>query len=217
HGASVGQRCEQRLVEALVPEPADEALHEGVLLRLARRDVMPLDAARLRPLQDCHAGQLRAVVGNAPLRPPTTRDQRIELARYTCSRQRCVRDQRQALAREIVDDRQDAEATAVGEAVGHEVERPTLVGTVRQLQRRPALFARRMEPVTSSEFGNHRRVVSTSALGGPLPRAHTLHWVAFYRGSIASCLQTGSRTRETAAITCLRPKARTKRLTSAPK
>ena len=35
HGAGLRQRREQRLVQALVPQPADEALDEGVLLRLA--------------------------------------------------------------------------------------------------------------------------------------------------------------------------------------
>ncbi len=32
------------LVQALVPQLAVEALHEAVLLRLARRDVVPFDA-----------------------------------------------------------------------------------------------------------------------------------------------------------------------------
>jgi hypothetical protein len=41
HSASVGHRREQRLVQALVAQPAYEALHEGVLLRFARRNVVP--------------------------------------------------------------------------------------------------------------------------------------------------------------------------------
>ena len=45
HGARMGQRREQGLVQELVPEAADEALDEGVLGRLARRDVVPVDAA----------------------------------------------------------------------------------------------------------------------------------------------------------------------------
>ena len=48
-------RCvEQILVQALVSEAAIKALHEGVLRRLAGRDVMPFDLCllRLRPLEN---------------------------------------------------------------------------------------------------------------------------------------------------------------------
>ena len=45
-------------VEALVAEPADEALDEPVLLRLAWGDVVPFDASLLLPFQDGVGGQL---------------------------------------------------------------------------------------------------------------------------------------------------------------
>ena len=38
--ARLGERGEHMLVQALVPQLAVEALHEAVLLRLARRDVV---------------------------------------------------------------------------------------------------------------------------------------------------------------------------------
>jgi hypothetical protein len=38
---SLRERGKQRLVEALVAQPADEALHESVLLRFAWRDIVP--------------------------------------------------------------------------------------------------------------------------------------------------------------------------------
>ena len=41
HHASLPQRGEQRLVQAFIAQPPDEALGERVLLRLARGDVMP--------------------------------------------------------------------------------------------------------------------------------------------------------------------------------
>ena len=53
--ASVSERGEQGLVEALVAQPPDEGLGEGVLLRLAGCDLVPLDPALLGPLQDRHA------------------------------------------------------------------------------------------------------------------------------------------------------------------
>jgi len=43
HEADVGQRREQRFVEAFVPQAPVEAFDEAILHRLARRDVMPLD------------------------------------------------------------------------------------------------------------------------------------------------------------------------------
>src|SRR5215469_14968706 len=60
----MGERAEQRLVQQLVAQTAVEALDERILLRFARCDVVPFDAAVLRPAQDRRAGQLGAVVGN---------------------------------------------------------------------------------------------------------------------------------------------------------
>ena len=45
-----------------------------------------------------------------------------EAERNPRTRERSVWDQGQALAREVVDDRQDAEAMAIGEAVGHKIQ-----------------------------------------------------------------------------------------------
>src|SRR3546814_12756667 len=60
----MAERHEQRLVEALVTQAAVEALDIAVLLRLARRDVVPLDRSLLRPSQDRQAGQPGAVVAH---------------------------------------------------------------------------------------------------------------------------------------------------------
>ncbi len=49
HEPGMGQRSEQRLVEAFVPQAAVEALDEAVLHWLARCDIVPLDLALLRP------------------------------------------------------------------------------------------------------------------------------------------------------------------------
>ena len=50
--AGVGERGEQRLVEQFVAQPAVETLDEGVLGRLAGRDVVPFDALVLLPAED---------------------------------------------------------------------------------------------------------------------------------------------------------------------
>src|ERR1700759_775583 len=58
------KRGEQMLVQTPVPEAPIKALDEAVLLRLAWRDVMPLDAGVLAPGEDRMAGQLGAIVAD---------------------------------------------------------------------------------------------------------------------------------------------------------
>jgi len=86
------------------PQSTDEALNKRILLRLARCNVVPVDTSRIRPVQDRLAGQLGAIVGNAALGPASPRDQCIELPGYARTRQRGVRDQCEALTREVVHD-----------------------------------------------------------------------------------------------------------------
>jgi hypothetical protein len=62
--------------------------------------------------------------------PPTLDD--AELANDPRPRQRHVGDERQALAGEVVDDREDAEAAAVGEGVRQKAEAPALVRPLRE-------------------------------------------------------------------------------------
>ena len=64
HRTGLRQAGEDRLVEAFVSETGVEALDEPVLLRFARRDVVSLDVAFLRPAQDRHAGQLGTIVAD---------------------------------------------------------------------------------------------------------------------------------------------------------
>lgn len=59
-GAGLGQGGENLLVQAFITEPAVEAFDEAVLLRLARRDVVPGHAGVIGPLEDRPAGHLAA-------------------------------------------------------------------------------------------------------------------------------------------------------------
>jgi hypothetical protein len=61
-GAHVRQRAEQRLIEQLVAQAADERFREGILYRFARRDVMPGDLVIVCPPQDGVRGQLGTIV-----------------------------------------------------------------------------------------------------------------------------------------------------------
>lgn len=82
----MAERDEQRLVETLVTQAAVEALDIAVLLRLARRDVVPLDRPLLRPSQDRQAGQLGAVVADNHQRRHAARsDDGVQLTSDTCT------------------------------------------------------------------------------------------------------------------------------------
>ena len=61
----------------------------------------------------------------------------IQLARHPDPGQRVIGHQGQALPGEVIDDRQDAEAAAVGQGVGDEVQRPPLVRSLGHRHRRP--------------------------------------------------------------------------------
>jgi hypothetical protein len=57
---------------------------------------------------------LSAVIGNAHGRTAAHGNEEIELTHDAQARQRRIGNQCQAFAREIIDDRQDSEATAIG-------------------------------------------------------------------------------------------------------
>ena len=78
------------LVEAFIAQPSVEALDEGVLDRLARRDVMPSDAGILREAQDRAADQLRAVVRDDHARLTAPGHDLRKFTHDTSARERCV-------------------------------------------------------------------------------------------------------------------------------
>ena len=60
--SGISQCAKQRFLETFISEFTVEALDEAVLLGLSWRDVMPINARILYPLEDCHACELSAVV-----------------------------------------------------------------------------------------------------------------------------------------------------------
>lgn len=74
------QSGKQVLVEALVAQATIGRFHEATLLRLGRRNVMPLDAGVLAPGEGGVAGQLGAVVADQHARQPVTLGDRGEFA-----------------------------------------------------------------------------------------------------------------------------------------
>lgn len=89
----MSERCEKRLVQQLVAQPTIEAFDENVLLRLARRNVVPIDPGLLRPAQDRHTGEIGAVVGHAARRPAARHSHRIQLSGDPGARQRGIGNQ----------------------------------------------------------------------------------------------------------------------------
>ena len=83
---------------------------------------------------------------------PRSADEPVELARHPDAGERGVGDQRQAFAGAVVDHRQDAEAAAVEELIGDEVERPAIVGGERDRHRRP----RSHRPLASAPPPHHQ-------------------------------------------------------------
>src|SRR5262249_19017923 len=121
--------------EAFVAQPADQALDEAVLHRLAGRDVVPGHAVGLLPGKDRVRGQLGAVVADDLQRPATQLGNPVELARDAATGERAVDHQGQALPAEIVDDDEDPEATPIRQDIGSEVEAPALVRPLRDRHR----------------------------------------------------------------------------------
>jgi hypothetical protein len=78
-GAGVVHREEQMLVETFVAHPPLEALGEGVLGWLARRDIAPVEPGRLGEGHDRRRRELGAVVADDRPRPAARRDQQAKL------------------------------------------------------------------------------------------------------------------------------------------
>ena len=68
------------------------------------------------------------------LRHSPSGDQTVQLAGKPSARQRCICDQAQAFAGEVIDDGQNAEASTVGEGIADEVQAPALIGARGQSQ-----------------------------------------------------------------------------------
>jgi len=113
---------EDFLVEQLVPQAAVEAFDERVLLRFAGIDVVPRHGILVSPLQDCPAGELRAVVADNAAWLAIDPDQGTKLPDNPCPRQASVCNKAQAFPRAIVYDRQHSKLPRSSEAVGHEVQ-----------------------------------------------------------------------------------------------
>ncbi len=124
--ACVGQTPESMLVQAFIAESAVEALNEGVLHRLARLDIVPGDPTR-NPPQDRATSQFGPIITDNDLGHAAHADELFEFAHHTYSAERSIDYRGQAFAAEVVDDAQNAKASAGTARIGDEVERPPFI------------------------------------------------------------------------------------------
>ena len=115
----------QRLVQYLIPHLAIEALDVAIPNQLARHDVVQLDPLILRPGEDGVRGEFGAFVADDQTRSASPNDESHQLAGNPVAGNRGVRDNGEALVRDIIDHIEDLESPAIGHLVKHEVELPS--------------------------------------------------------------------------------------------
>ena len=130
------ERSEDMLVETFVAQLSIERLNKRVLNRFARRNIVPLDARLFDPAQHSSACQLGSVVRDDHQWSAMQIAEAVQLPDDTGARQRRINYARQTFPRKVVDDVENAEATAVIERILHEVQRPPLIGALRHGHRR---------------------------------------------------------------------------------
>jgi hypothetical protein len=90
--AGVGQRAEERFIEAFISQLAVKAFNEAILFGLSRCDIVPINVSLLNPFKDRHAGELGSVVRNYCLWHASFSDYLVQLTRNPLTGQRCVRN-----------------------------------------------------------------------------------------------------------------------------
>ena len=121
-------------------QPSVEAFNEGVLCRLTRRDIVPIDFAFVGEGQDRIRGELGAVIADDHHGFSALFDDRRQFPRHPGTGQQCVGNERQAFAGAVVDHDQRPEpppircpavdckqSTRGGQLIRHKIQRPLLI------------------------------------------------------------------------------------------
>lgn len=125
--AGIGQADEPALVQALVAQPAVEALDVAVLHRLAWLDEVEQHAVRMCPLIRCLTRELAAIIADDALWQPAGVREPIQHARDAFARERGIDLNRRTLSREVVDNREGTKGAPVAQVVVHQVHAPALI------------------------------------------------------------------------------------------
>lgn len=125
------QRAEPVLVQKLITNFAIQALGKTVFGWFARRDVMPLDALILRPLQDSSAGEFRAVVADDAMGLASFVNERIKLSHNPRAADGCIGNQGQAFSAALIHDAQNTKPSSARQRIAYEIQTPDLIDTIR--------------------------------------------------------------------------------------
>ncbi len=117
------------LVEAIVAKGAIEAFDESILHGFAGLDVVDEDTSGLSPQMKGTTGKLWTVVGGDRGGQAAGGSKLIEDGDDGGAADGSIDMQSQALASEVIDQSQSAEAATVGELVVDEIHAPALVGS----------------------------------------------------------------------------------------
>src|SRR5690606_11343381 len=120
-------------VEALVAQRAVEAFDVGILPRTARRDVERLRAARFEPALQGLRDELRTIVAAQVLRRAVQHEQPFKDVDDALRSDAGLDADRQALASELVEHRQDAQLPAAFGAVLKKIIGPYVLWSFRFL------------------------------------------------------------------------------------
>lgn len=118
---SVIQAVEDLLVQKFVPEAAVEAFDEGILLGLARVDLVPRHAILVGPFQDGPTGELGSIVADNTAGFAVDPDKGAEFTGNPSAGQAGIGNQAQAFPGAVVDQRQNPKLPRGAEAVRYEV------------------------------------------------------------------------------------------------
>ena len=142
----VRQAGEPLGAQAFLSEPAVKAFDERVLNRLARTNELESYAVTVSPEIERSPRELRTVVADNASRKTPSDCQTIQHLNDSKSRQRSRDFDRGTFSRQIVDEREAAELSTVGQCIRDEVHAPSLVRYTGSRQR----HARHRDPLLSS-------------------------------------------------------------------
>ena len=125
----IGQGKKDFHVQALIAQPAVEALDIAVFDRLARTDEVQVHSVVIGPQIHRLTCELGSVIDGDRLRRASQSNDWVERRSDLLSAQRGIGMQGQALAGELIDDRKHPDPAAVGQPLSDEIHAPLVVGT----------------------------------------------------------------------------------------
>jgi hypothetical protein len=143
-------------IQALIPQPPDEALGKRIFYRFSGPDEIKLNSFAVGPFVQGTTGKLRSVIDGDDLRESPDFRQSFQYTDDSTTAQGSIYLDGRAFPGKIIDDRQGAEPLACNETVSHEVHRPFLIRSLRQRNNCPGTGS-----AFSAPFSPQRQSFST--------------------------------------------------------